>query len=220
MVVATTDAMIPQKLSDEMNVTDYLRKGQRVRTVKLRGVYSECLIIPLAFAPVKGKSGDYFEGKDMMELMGISKWEPPAVQVQLASGRKIRYHQNPNFHVYYKFPNSKNVPDIFSNGDDVQITRKIHGTNARYGIVKKAKLSLWDKIKKFIGAATFVIPALFAMLCVKSVDLNYEDKMLEDAANWLDFNQPQAKHVYSHHVVFSYFYDQLQKDKKIGRAHV
>jgi RNA ligase (TIGR02306 family) len=41
VVVATTDAVIPQELSDAMNVTNYLRKGQRVRTVKLRGVYSE-----------------------------------------------------------------------------------------------------------------------------------------------------------------------------------
>ena len=47
VIVATTDAVIPVKISDAMNVTNYLRKGQRVRTVKLGGVYSECLIIPL-----------------------------------------------------------------------------------------------------------------------------------------------------------------------------
>ena len=47
VVVATTDAVIPQALSDLMEVTNYLRKGQRVRTVKLRGVYSECLLIPV-----------------------------------------------------------------------------------------------------------------------------------------------------------------------------
>lgn len=153
VVVATTDAVIPQELSDAMSVTNYLRKGQRVRTVKLRGVYSECLIIPLSHIPYKGTRNEYFEGKDMMEAMDIFKYEPPAVQVQLASGKKIRYHQNPNFHVYYKFPNVKNVPDIFTEDDDIQITRKIHGTNARYGIVKKLKLSLWDKIKKFLGFA-------------------------------------------------------------------
>lgn len=152
VVVATTDAIIPQELSDEMGVTNYLRKGQRVRTVKLRGVYSECLIIPLYYAyNLGGKSWD--EGSDMMDLLKIYKYEPPAVQVQLASGRKIRYHQNPNFHVYYKFPNMKNVPNIFTSEDDVQITRKVHGTNARYGIVKKLKLSLWDRIKKFLGLA-------------------------------------------------------------------
>jgi len=70
--------------------------------------------------------------------------------VQLASGRKIRYHQNPNFHVYYKFPNMKNVTGMFDEADHVQITRKLHGTNARYGIVKKTKLSFWDKCKKFL----------------------------------------------------------------------
>lgn len=149
VAIATTDAIIPQGLSDAMNVTNYLRKGQRVRTVKLRGVYSECLVIPNQFL-----HGDYStEGKDLMGSLGIFKYEPPAVQVKLASGRKIKYHQNPNFHVYYKFPNIKNVPDIFTVEDDVQITRKIHGTNARYGIVKKSKLSFWDKIKKFLHLA-------------------------------------------------------------------
>jgi RNA ligase (TIGR02306 family) len=149
VVVATTDAVIPQELSDAMNVTNYLRKGGRVRTVKLRGVYSECLIIPLYYAyNLGGKS--WTEGSDCMELLGIYKYEPPAVQVQLASGRKIKYHQNPNFGVYYKFPNIKNVKGMFDENDLVQITRKLHGTNARYGIVKKRKLSIWDRIKKFI----------------------------------------------------------------------
>ena len=153
VVVATTDAVIPQELSDAMNVTSYLRKGQRVRTVKLRGVYSECLIIPLMYVP-KGNINTYTEGRDMMEVMNIFKYEPPAVQVQLASGRKIKYHQNPNFGVYYKFPNIKNVTEMFISGlDVVQITRKIHGTNSRYGILKKRGLSFWDKVKKFFRLA-------------------------------------------------------------------
>jgi RNA ligase (TIGR02306 family) len=157
VVVATTDAVIPQELSDAMNVTNYLRKGQRVRTVKLRGVYSECLIMSLDSLPQMKKqftSGiGYFwnEGEDVMELLGIFKYEPPAVQVQLASGRKIRYSQNPNFGVYYKFPNIKNINGMFNEYDEVEVTRKIHGTNARYGIVKKNKLSIWDKVKRFFG---------------------------------------------------------------------
>lgn len=149
VAIATTDAVIPQGLSDAMNVTNYLRKGQRVRTVKLRGVYSECLVIPNQFLPV----GYNPEGKDLMDSLSIFKYEPPAVQVQLASGRKIKYHQNPNFTVYYKFPNIKNVSGMFDEADHVQITRKLHGTNARYGIVKKRKLSFWDKVKKFLHLA-------------------------------------------------------------------
>ena len=149
VVVATTDAVIPVDLSDRMEVTSYLRKGQRVRTVKLRGVYSECLIIPTKFIPGIGEI--YYDGTDMMELMGISKWEPPVQMRQLSSGKKVRYQDNPNFHVYYKFPNLKNAPDMFTEKDLVEITRKIHGTNARFGIVKKSKISLWDKIVKFLG---------------------------------------------------------------------
>jgi len=153
VVVATTDAVIPQELSDAMNVTNYLRKGQRVRTVKLRGVYSECLIIPLRYAREAAKHANtkWDEGEDMMDVLKIFKYEPPAVQVQLASGRKIRYSQNPNFGIYYKFPNIKNVKGMFNEKDEVEITRKLHGTNARYGIVKKKKISIWDKVKRFFG---------------------------------------------------------------------
>jgi RNA ligase (TIGR02306 family) len=156
VIIATTDAVIPEDIAESVGITNYLRKGNRVRTVKLRGVYSECLVIPATHLPIslKHKLSDgkgYFGtvGSDCMELLGIFKYEPPAVQVQLASGKKIRYYQNPNFHVYYKFPNIKNVAGIFNEDDTVQITRKLHGTNARYGIVKKTKLGLWDKIKRF-----------------------------------------------------------------------
>lgn len=150
VVVATTDAVIPQELSDSMGVTGYLRKGQRVRTVKLRGVYSECLIIPTKYIP--GYGDQYYEGMDMMERLGITKYEPPVKMVEMSvGGRKIKYHQNPNFHVYYKFPNQKNVPDMFNEEDEVVITRKLHGTNTRYAIVRKKKLSLWDRVRKFFG---------------------------------------------------------------------
>jgi len=155
VVVMTTDAVVPVEISDSIGVTNYLRKGQRVRTVKLRGVYSECLIVSLdslpqmkeCFAPGIG----YFwkEGEDLMEKLGVFKYEPPVKQIQLASGRKIKYKDNPNFHVYYKFPNLKNVAGMFTAADVVEITRKVHGTNARYGIVKKTKLSFMDKVKKF-----------------------------------------------------------------------
>jgi hypothetical protein len=42
---------------------------------------------------------------------------------------------------------------MFTEEDLVEITRKIHGTNARYGIVRKSKLSFWDKVKKFFRLA-------------------------------------------------------------------
>ena len=143
VVIATTDAVIPLELSEKMGITNYLRKGNRVRTVKLRGIYSECLIITYDTVGYRN------EGDDMMSTLGITKYEPPVRQVQLSSGKKIKYRDNQNFHIYYKFPNLKNVDGMFTEEDTVEITRKIHGANARYGIVKKSKLSLLDRIKKF-----------------------------------------------------------------------
>jgi RNA ligase (TIGR02306 family) len=152
VVIATTDAVIPVELSDLMGVTGYLRKGQRVRTVKLRGVYSECLIMSKNTIPALRKHPTIAEGEDLMELLGIVKYEPPVKMVEMSvGGRKFKYHQNPNFHVYYKFPNLKNVPELFTEEDKVSITRKLHGTNARYGIVRKKKISILDRIKKFFG---------------------------------------------------------------------
>ena len=159
VVTATTDAVIPSQISDNIGVTNYLRKGNRVRTVKLRGVYSECLIISLDLLPqmkkfyAKGIGYYCEEGQDMMEHLGIIKYEPPVKQIQLASGRKIKWRDNQNFHIYYKFPNLKNVDGMFTEEDEVQITRKIHGTNSRYAIIKKTKLSFWDRVKKFFRIA-------------------------------------------------------------------
>jgi len=152
VVIATTDAVIPVDLSNLMGVTGYLRKGQRVRTVKLRGVYSECLIVPLKYTFKSEISiNGFVDGQDMMGLLNVTKYEPPVKMVQLSDGRKFKYHQNPNFHIYYKFPNLKNAPEMFNEEDIVTITRKLHGINARYGIVKKKRLSLWDYVKKFFG---------------------------------------------------------------------
>lgn len=153
VVIATTDAVIPEQTSTHLNIKNYLRGGTRVRTIKLRGVYSECLILPINYIREKYRK----EGVDCMELMGIFKYEPPVEIVKLSSGRKVKHQANLNFHVYYKFPNLKNKPGMFTESDTVEITRKIHGTNARYGLLKKNKLSLFDKIKKFFGFADALI---------------------------------------------------------------
>ena len=46
VVCMTTDAVLPKEVADMLEVTSYLRNGNRVRTVKLRNTYSECLVTP------------------------------------------------------------------------------------------------------------------------------------------------------------------------------
>ncbi len=179
----TTDAVIPQELAEKWGVKDYLRKGSRVRTIRLKGVYSECILIPITddIPNYRHKLRSLVDGKDLMSDLGITKYEPPIRIVESIKTKrvyfKIReihklkmwksyfnylynvtknklkkyYKDNINFDIYYKFPNQKNTPHMFNENDIVSITRKIHGSNFRCGIVKKNYLSLNDKIKLFFG---------------------------------------------------------------------
>lgn len=153
----TTDAVIPEELATKWGVIQYLRKGNRVRTIKLKGTYSECVLIPLNdITETKDiltyySKYSYEEGMDTMKYLNIFKYEPPLRVERLPNDKTFKYKENSNFKVYYKFPNAKNVPNMFQEEDLVVVTRKIHGSNARYGIVKKIKISIWDRIKKLFG---------------------------------------------------------------------
>lgn len=149
----TTDAVLPEELAIKWGVKQYLRKGNRVRTVKLKGVYSECILIN-GHELAEQFNKDPFtikEGEDFMDKLGIYKYEPPLKEERLPNGKKVKFSSNPNFHIYHKFPNAKNVPHMFQEEDVVVVTRKIHGTNARYGIVKKNKITIFDHIKRLFG---------------------------------------------------------------------
>jgi hypothetical protein len=41
---------------------------------------------------------------------------------------------------------------MFTVHDMVEITRKIHGTSSRYGIIKKVNLTLYDKIRLYLNS--------------------------------------------------------------------
>lgn len=149
VLCVTQDAVIPNKLATKWNIINYLKNNSRVKTIKLKGVFSECILIPV--------SDVYKVGDDMMSDLGIFKYESPVKIINIPgnSARKIRWQDNQNFHIYYKFPNQKNTPDMFNENDTVVITRKIHGTNGRWSIIKKSKTSILDKIKLFMSKNLF-----------------------------------------------------------------
>lgn len=55
-------------------------KGERLRTIRLRGQVSQGLLLslrdPVVYKALLG-SNDWYEGQDFTELLGIQKWEPP-----------------------------------------------------------------------------------------------------------------------------------------------
>lgn len=88
------DSWVPHELAPFLSKGQEPReyngiKGERLRTVKLRGQVSQGLLLPLNVLAIKTDSGEYlgdweqFEEYDVSERLGIQKWEAP-IPAQLA----------------------------------------------------------------------------------------------------------------------------------------
>jgi RNA ligase (TIGR02306 family) len=100
-------------------------KPQRIKTIRLRDVLSQGLLIPAdENLPV---------GEDFTEHFNVQRYEPPIPACM--SGDNV---QEPSaFTKYTNIENYKNYPDVFVEGDNVIITEKIHGTNGRWAFVNE-----------------------------------------------------------------------------------
>jgi len=135
------NSVIPEWLLRDMDCWDEEKnigklagsKGNRVKALRLRGVYSEGLLYPVKdnlHIEGNGKSLIVEEGQDVSEFLSIEKYEP-----------EIPTHMNGevlNLHSYtkkYDFESILNVPDIFDENDHIVITEKLHGTFCNIGII-------------------------------------------------------------------------------------
>jgi len=129
------DAILPERLSDKIGVTKYLSKG-RVRPTKLRGVPSYGLLWDYNEAmdyiyPPPFDYRSFGVGENLAEGLGVTKWEPPVVlNVQDAASPHSAFFK------YTDIENLRNFPNIIEEGEDVIITEKLHGQNARHGIIE------------------------------------------------------------------------------------
>ena len=123
VVYIPPDAVLPIELSDKIGVTKYLSKG-RVKTSKLRGVYSQGIIVD----PTILQLSNYTIGDDVQELLGITKYEPPFLPSTMG-GIEIRCPSS--FVQYTDIENYKNYPNVLTSGEEVVITEKVHGSSWR-----------------------------------------------------------------------------------------
>lgn len=101
------------------------RDRHRLKAVRLRGVLSYGLLIPMpcevSTAPV---------GTDVMSTLGIERYEPP---VKLAGADELPADKWPAvYSSKFDVEGLKRYPNIFLAGEPVIVTEKIHGANARY----------------------------------------------------------------------------------------
>ena len=123
----------------------------RVRQIKIRGLASQGMLIPPGLLKQHVKLEE-----DCSEQLKITKYEPPAKGPAMTAsknpGGRNRTYENKLFHKYNGLTALKWVPSIFE-GQEVVIQEKLHGTNARAGIVPYEANSLLKKFLKFIGLA-------------------------------------------------------------------
>lgn len=155
VVFCPPDSVIPDNIIEQYNL-EYLKKGKRVRTVKLRGFISQGLVLDL---PPLEKDTYWKEGANLAEYLGITKYEPPEPSFQQFKnpGSPTKKKKNLLFDKYTDIENVKNYNRVFQNGDMVIMTEKIHGTNFRVGKLERYSRTWWGKTKAFLfGKYEFV----------------------------------------------------------------
>ena len=124
-----------------------LSKG-RVKTIKIRGCVSQGMVVrPEVLGFANARVGD-----DLTKALGIGKYEPP-VKVSTQSGpqRKVKALNHPDFRKYTDLENIKNYTSVFTEGEQVVVTEKIHGTNFRAGWLPFVARTWWQRVKKLLG---------------------------------------------------------------------
>lgn len=155
------DAVLPDALENVLfSNTQVKLKKHRVRTIKLRGVVSQGLVISPAKVneytmATKGAvffgSGKIAETYDCKDVLGITKYEPPAkgIPMKLNNSRRALIHRHPDFRKYTDINHLKNFPTMLKDSK-VIVTEKIHGTNFRSGWLPYKPRTIFGKLKKII----------------------------------------------------------------------
>lgn len=101
----------------------------RLKAVKLRGVLSYGLLLP-----VPPSLAGLEVGTDVMADLGVTRYVPPMRNnVSLGDMQELPADEYPRVPTpKFDLENIQRYPDIISIGEEVEITEKIDGTNARY----------------------------------------------------------------------------------------
>ncbi|MER7110357.1 RNA ligase (ATP) [Streptomyces sp. NPDC000229] len=118
-------AVLPPELVEELGLTGRLsgKASNRVKAVRLRGELSQGLVCrPRALADVD-LARAAAERTDFAEALGITKWAPP-----VPTTMDGEVESAPDLLPWVDIENIQRYPDIFTPGEPVVLTEKLHGT--------------------------------------------------------------------------------------------
>ena len=96
-------------------------KNARIKAIRLRGVYSMGLLVP---------NTEGFElGEDVTEKLGITRWQPK-MSVQRRGNSQAE--PDPGYMIHYDLDGLLRYKDYFKDGEEVVMTEKLEGENARF----------------------------------------------------------------------------------------
>lgn len=133
-------AIVPEWLIAQLGLEGRLagKAQNRVKAIKLRGVLSQGLIVPVPSRSLLGKVMPALqtpetvygvkEGDDVTEFLGITKYEP--VIPSCMDGEVFNAF---GYTINYDIENIKKFPNILNESHEVSITEKIHGTWTCFG---------------------------------------------------------------------------------------
>lgn len=146
VIFCEIDSWIPHHLAPFLSKgkepREYLGvRGERLRTVKLRGQLSQGLILPLNLIE-KELSFLYDEGEDMSETLGIVKYELP-IPVQLSGLVKGNF---PSLVTKTDEERVQNIRGIENYLDEVFVeTEKLHGTSVSFILNENNELEVCSR---------------------------------------------------------------------------
>lgn len=94
----------------------------RIKAKKLRGIFSHGLLVPCLLGD------DFVVGQDVRCQLGIDKWEPQDVAATHGKNAKAPPINWPS----YDLESLRKYPNVLQEGEEVIITEKRHGCNARF----------------------------------------------------------------------------------------
>ncbi len=120
------EAVVPETVPG----TEFLGKHRRIKAMKLRGVFSMGLLLPLVHdqLPIVSMVGNV--GDNVAAELGITKYEEPlpvAMRTDMAPPPKTAYPVP-----VYDIESHRKYRHVYLPGERVIVTEKLHGTNARF----------------------------------------------------------------------------------------
>lgn len=148
------DSVLAPKLEEYLFPKDSKIKldKSRVRSIKIRQAVSQGMIVertPELEALFPGISKKKL-GDDVAELLGVTKYEPPVQHIPGHMKGRVATHNNPAFNRYTDIDDIKWHKEWFQPNDEVWISEKLHGTNARYAILPTNVYGIKKHILKWL----------------------------------------------------------------------